>query len=138
MEQHTRFMSRLALAAGLIAVPLASGTALAQTATTHPVTPQAMGRSMPAANVSRTTIAKAGKAMHQVMVINQSYGAKMSAATDPSTKARIVAAAKQKAMAAISAQGLTVSQYNQVLASAQSNPAVRQQLLSTAGATANN
>jgi hypothetical protein len=97
-----------------------------------------MGRSMPAANVSRTTIAKAGKAMHQVMAINQSYGAKMSAATDPSTKAQIVAAAKQKAMAAISAQGLTVSQYNQVLASAQSNPAVRQQLLSTAGATANN
>ncbi len=38
MEQHTRFMSPLALAAGLIAVPLASGTALAPTATTPPQT----------------------------------------------------------------------------------------------------
>jgi hypothetical protein len=34
MEQHTRFMSRLALAAGLIAVPHANGTAQAKTPTT--------------------------------------------------------------------------------------------------------
>jgi parvulin-like peptidyl-prolyl isomerase len=138
MEQHTRFMSRLALAAGLVAIPLASGTALAQTATTHPVTPQAMGRSMPAGNLSHATITKAGKALHEVMAINQSYKAKMSAATAPSTKNQILTAAKQKAMAAISAQGLTVSQYDQVLASAQNNPAVRQQLLSASGANANN
>lgn len=105
---------------------------------TTPEAPGGMGRSMAATNVSHSTIAKAGKAMHNVLAINQSYGKQLSATTDPATKQQIVATAKQKAMIAIKNQGLSVGQYNQVLAAAEQNPALRQQLLSSAGVTAKN
>lgn len=107
-------------------------------ASRNTVGPDATGRALPTMNVSRTTITRAGKAMHNVLAINKTYGAKLNATTDPATKQQIVATAKQKAMVAIKDQGLTIGQYNQVLASAARNPVLRQQLLNTAGFSASN
>ena len=146
MTTHrTRTLPFAALAAGLIATPLLAGTALAQMAA--PPAPQGTGTStmppttnpgMPAQPMSHATIAKAGHALRQVVAINKMYGNKLAKTSDPAAKQQLVAAAKQKAMGAITSHGLTVGQYNQVLASAEQNPAMRQQLLSAAGLPAKN
>ncbi|MHB1302795.1 MAG: DUF4168 domain-containing protein [Acidiphilium sp.] len=154
MEHRTRTLPFAAIAVGLLATPLLAGTALAQMAaqpeTTHgtaagmtpPAATSGAGtaspgmQTMPAEPISHATIQKAGKALHNVLAINQQYGAKLSGTTDSAAKQQLVAAAKQKAMGAIRNQGLSVNQYNEVLASAQQNPTVRQQLLSDAGVKA--
>lgn len=159
MEHRTRTLPFAAIAAGLLATPLLAGTAFAQMAaqpgathgTAAAMTPPAATsgtgtasqgtaspgmQTMPAEPISHATIQKAGKALHNVLAINQQYGAKLSGTTDSAAKQQLVAAAKQKAMGAIRNQGLSVNQYNEVLASAQQNPTVRQQLLSDAGVKA--
>lgn len=98
-----------------------------------PVAPTGSAQAAGIPPVSQATIAKAGQAMRDVVSINRTYAARLSASTDPATKAQIVARAKQKAEAAIAGQGLSVGQYNQVLASARQNPALRQRLLNDAG-----
>ncbi|EGO95746.1 DUF4168 domain-containing protein, partial [Acidiphilium sp. PM] len=86
-----------------------------------------------APSASPQTIARAGKALHQVLEINHSYGAKLAHTTDPAGKQRLIASAKDKATTAITAQGLTVRQYDQVLAEARQNPALRARLFAAAG-----
>ena len=155
MAHRTRTLPFAALAAGLIATPLLAGTALAQMTAPAPASPQgsmtggtgmstgggtgtatmppSTNRMMPAQQMSHATIAKAGHALRRVVAINKMYGDKLAKTTDPAAKQQLVATAKQKAMGAITREGLTVGQYNQVLASAEQNPAMRQQLLSAAG-----
>ncbi|MCU4159598.1 DUF4168 domain-containing protein [Acidiphilium sp. AL] len=138
MAHRTRTLPFAALAAGLIATPMLAGTALAQmTAPAAPQPRQSTGM-MPAHPLSHATIAKAGHALRKVVAINKMYGDKLAKTTDPAAKQQLVATAKQKAMGAITRQGLTVGQYDQVLASAEQNPAMRQQLLSAAGISAKN
>jgi hypothetical protein len=119
MAHRTRILPIAAvLAAGMLAVP-----AFAQTA----------GGTAPAATVPPATMAKAGHALHDVMAINRSYGSKVAQTSDPAGKQRLITEAKQQAEGAIARDGLTIAEYKQVLATAQQNPAVRQQLLSAAG-----
>lgn len=144
MAHRTKISPLVALAAGLIATPLLAGTAMAQMASqtaggpaAAPATSDGMStQAIPVQQISSKTITKAGKALHNVLAINQRYGAKLSKVTNPADKQKLVANAKEKAMGAIAGQGLSVNQYNEVLASAQQNPAVRAQLLSAAGVQA--
>ena len=123
-----------ASAVALIAAAMASAPALAATGSPAAAAPAPTTGSMSAApSASPQTIARAGKALHQVLEINHSYGAKLAHTTDPAGKQRLIASAKDKATAAITSQGLTVRQYDQVLAEARQNPALRARLLAAAG-----
>lgn len=123
-----------ASAVALIAAAMAGAPALAATGSPAAAAPAPTTGSMSAApSASPQTIARAGKALHQVLEINHSYGAKLAHTTDPAGKQRLIAAAKDKASAAITAQGLTVRQYDQVLAEARQNPALRARLFAAAG-----
>ncbi|HEX7388624.1 MAG TPA: DUF4168 domain-containing protein [Acidiphilium sp.] len=131
MTLHSRTLPFAALA-GLIATPFLTGIAMAQTsAASQSAQPPEVAT--PAQPITQGTITKAGHALRQVVAINKSYGNEAAKTSDSAEKQQLVAAAKQKAVGAITSQGLTVGQYNQVLASAQQNPGVRQQLLSAAG-----
>ncbi|BAJ81145.1 MULTISPECIES: DUF4168 domain-containing protein [Acidiphilium] len=123
-----------ASAVALIAAAMASAPALAATGSPAAAAPAPTTGSMSAApSASPQTIARAGKALHQVLEINHSYGAKLAHTTDPAGKQRLIASAKDKATTAITAQGLTVRQYDQVLAEARQNPALRARLFAAAG-----
>ncbi|KDM66673.1 DUF4168 domain-containing protein [Acidiphilium sp. JA12-A1] len=123
-----------ASAVALIAAAMASAPALAATGSPAAAAPAPATGSMSAApSASPQTIARAGKALHQVLEINHSYGAKLAHTTDPAGKQRLIASAKDKATTAITAQGLTVRQYDQVLAEARQNPALRARLFAAAG-----
>ncbi|WP_287835117.1 DUF4168 domain-containing protein [Acidiphilium sp.] len=123
-----------ASAVALIAAAMAGAPALAATGSPAAAAPAPTTGSMSAApSASPQTIARAGKALHQVLEINHSYGAKLAHTTDPAGKQRLIASAKDKATAAITSQGLTVRQYDQVLAEARQNPALRARLFAAAG-----
>ncbi len=123
-----------ASAVALIAAAMAGAPALAATGSPAAAAPAPTTGSMSAApSASPQTVAKAGKALHQVLEINHSYGAKLAHTTDPAGKQRLIASAKDKATTAITAQGLTVRQYDQVLAEARQNPALRARLFAAAG-----
>ena len=123
-----------ASAVALIAAAMASAPALAATGSPAAAAPAPTTGSMSAApSASPQTIARAGKALHQVLEINHSYGAKLAHTTDPAGKQRLIASAKDRATAAITSQGLTVRQYDQVLAEARQNPALRARLFAAAG-----
>ncbi len=123
-----------ASAVALVAAAMASAPALAATGSPAAAAPAPATGSMSAApSASPQTIARAGKALHQVLEINHSYGAKLAHTTDPAGKQRLIASAKDKATTAITAQGLTVRQYDQVLAEARQNPALRARLFAAAG-----
>lgn len=123
-----------ASAVALIAAAMASAPALAATGSPAAASPAPATGSMSAApSASPQTVAKAGKALHQVLEINHSYGSKLAHTTDPAGKQRLIASAKDKATAAITSQGLTVRQYDQVLAEARQNPALRARLFAAAG-----
>ena len=123
-----------ASAVALIAAAMASAPALAATGSPAAAAPAPTTGSMSAApSASPQTIARAGKALHQVLEINHSYGAKLAHTTDPAGKQRLIASAKDKATAAITSQGLTIRQYDQVLAEARQNPALRARLFAAAG-----
>ncbi len=123
-----------ASAVALVAAAMASAPALAATGSPAAAAPAPTTGSMSAApSASPQTIARAGKALHQVLEINHSYGAKLAHTTDPAGKQRLIASAKDKATTAITAQGLTVRQYDQVLAEARQNPALRARLFAAAG-----
>lgn len=125
-----------ASAVALVAAAMASAPALAATgspAAASPAPAPTTGSMSAAPSASPQTIARAGKALHQVLEINHSYGAKLAHTTDPAGKQRLIASAKDKATTAITAQGLTVRQYDQVLAEARQNPALRARLFAAAG-----
>lgn len=120
-------------AVGLLALPLFAGTALAANGA-QTGAPVPANQAMPAPrHVSPVTIDKAGKALRQVLEINRSYGARMSGTTDAARKQQLVAAARDKATAAITREGLSVEQYDAVLAAARRDPAIRAELLGAAG-----
>jgi hypothetical protein len=131
MVRRTRILPVVILAARTFVTP-----ALAQYSTATPNSParqQTPQGNATSSNYSDATIAKAGHALRDVLTINQTYRNKLTSTSDMATRRQIIADAKQQAVAAIGRDGLTVDQYNQILASARDNLAVRQRLLSAAG-----
>lgn len=109
--------TRLLLLAGLIAGATA-GPAFAQSGDTA---------------IPDTEITQAGQTFHDVSKINQEYNAQFSSTADATARQRIVNEDRQKGAEACARHGLTVNEYQRVLAVAQQNPAVRQRLLAAAG-----
>lgn len=125
-----------ALAAGFALAPLAGGVAHAQSAQSQangaPSAGMAMKGTSQSAHIPPQEMTKAGHALKDVLKINHEYGAKLSQAKNKQEKQQIVSTARSKAKQAIQNDGLTIGQYNQVLAEARQNPKVREKLLAAA------
>ena len=119
----------LMLGVALAAFSVAPATSHAQSAT-HP--PQAPATQ--AAKIPDSTITKAGSALHDVSKVQQDYETRMQSAT-PEQKQGLSDQANAEAMQAITARGLSVDQYVDVLKLAQSDPSVKKRLLDAAQKT---
>jgi len=83
-------------------------------------------------NVSAGTITKAGAALRRVTEIKQTYSQRLGGAKTEDEQQTLRKQATEEAVKAISDQGLTVDQYNQVIRQAQANPGLRERLLAAA------
>ena len=83
-------------------------------------------------SVSAGTITKAGAALRRVTEIKQTYSQRLGGAKTEDEQQTLRKQATEEAVKAISDQGLTVDQYNQVIRQAQANPGLRERLLAAA------
>lgn len=131
MALGAKFLPAVVLAASAFALPAFAQTN--GTAPTPPTPPAMSGNSATSPSYSDATMSKAGHALHDVLAINESYRQKLVATNDTNTKRQLASEAQQKATAAVTRDGLSVDQYNQILAQARQDPALRTRLLNAAG-----
>jgi len=118
-----------ALSAGLFLMPganaqMASPQARPQAQSPHAQAPQAQS---PSPTISDEKINAAAAAIGQVTNIQQDYERKISQAP-PSDKQRLTTEANNALQKAVTDQGLSVDEYNSIVRTAQTDPAVRQKL----------
>lgn len=87
----------------------------------------------PGVDLSYATVNKAGAALRQVLQIKQNYSQRMQSANTQGERQQIATQADGEAATAVTRQGLSVDQYNRIIVAAQSNPALKQRVLSAAG-----
>jgi hypothetical protein len=80
------------------------------------------------ANISDQKLDAAAAAIEQVAGLRQGYQERMAAA-GPSEQQRIAVETTAAVRKAVSDQGLSLAEYNQILDTAQKDPAVREQLV---------
>jgi GTP1/Obg family GTP-binding protein len=85
------------------------------------------------ANMSDATVSKVGAALRQVAQIKETYSQRLQSANTPTQKQDISKQASGAAVTAITQQGLTINQYNQVIQAAQNDPVLKQRVLAAAG-----
>ena len=83
-------------------------------------------------NVSDAMVQKVGAALRQTVTIRQKYAERAQSKTSPQDQQTLATAAQTEMVQAISDQGLSLEQYNQVIRMAQADPALKQRLLSVA------
>lgn len=113
-----------------IAALLGAQAAVAETSGTGSKQPMASSGS----SVSDTTIQRAGKALKDVVAIRQRYSRQIQAGNGGDQQ-ELIKRAQAESAQAVKAQGLSVSQYNNVIELARSDPNVKQRLLTAAGAS---
>jgi 3-hydroxyacyl-CoA dehydrogenase len=84
------------------------------------------------ANIPDATVGRVGAALRQVAQIEQTYSQRAQNANTQAEKQDISQQARGAAITAITQQGLTIDQYDQVITAAQSDPALKQRLLAAA------
>jgi hypothetical protein len=95
-------------------------------------TPQTPGATIQQGDLSDAMVQKVGTALRQTVTIRQKY-AERAQSTKSSEEQQVLATQAQSEMVqAISDQGLSVEQYNQVIQMAQADPTLKQRLLSAA------
>src|SRR5262249_16403627 len=91
------------------------------------------GAALPgASSVSDATVKKAGAALRKVTEIQQDFTQRLQTADTPDKKQQLSEQAETTAIQAIGDQGLTGDQDKQVLTLAQSDPNLKQRLISAA------
>jgi hypothetical protein len=83
------------------------------------------------APISDGTIGKAGAALRDVVNLQQKYQGRIESAT-PEQKQSLSQEANAEAVQAIQAHGLSVQEYSKVIRTAQTDPQVKQRLLTAA------
>ena len=111
------------------AMLLGAPAAIAQTSTS----PAQVTPTKPGTSVSDATIQQAGKAMRDVVSIRRRYAQQMQSAGNSADKQQLAMRAQNESAKAVTAQGLSVSQYNNVIEQARSDPSVKERLLNAAG-----
>jgi hypothetical protein len=121
---------RAALMAALM-VTCAVTPSIAQQSGVIPTPPQAPGTATQQGQVSDVMVHKVGMALRQNATISQKYTERMQSQSAPEQQ-QLTQQAQAEMMQAISDQGLSVEQYNQVIQMAQADPSLKQRLLSVA------
>ncbi|HET8997543.1 MAG TPA: DUF4168 domain-containing protein [Acetobacteraceae bacterium] len=85
--------------------------------------------------VSDDMVAKVGAAVGQVAMIRQEYTERVQSAGDDGERDRLAEKAQQAAVKAISDQGISVSDYNEVVSAAENNPELEDRLIMAARAS---
>lgn len=80
-------------------------------------------------------VAKVGAAVGQVAMIRQEYTERVQTAGDDGERDRLAEKAQQAAVKAISEQGISVSDYNEVVSAAENNPELEDRLIMAARAS---
>ncbi len=118
------------LAAAFVAA--AAMPALAQQGGTDVASPQKPGATIPQADLSDATVQKVGAVLRQTVTIRQKYAERAQSAKSQQDEQTLATQAQTEMVQAVSDQGLTVQQYNQVIQMAQADPSLKQRLLSAA------
>jgi len=84
------------------------------------------------ADISDEMVSKVGTAAVRVVEIRQSFTPRIDAARTQAEREGLEAQATTELVEAISEQGLSVDEYNEVVAAAQSDPELEERLLSAA------
>jgi Domain of unknown function (DUF4168) len=120
--------------AALVAVLMATCAvtpSIAQQTGVAPTPPPAPGAVTQQGQVSDVMVRKVGMALRQTATIRQKYAERMHSQTAPEQQ-QLTQQAQSEMMKAISDQGLSVQQYNQVIQMAQADPSLKQRLISVA------
>lgn len=86
------------------------------------------------ADISDDTVTKVGSAAVRVVEIRQTYTPRIVAAQSQAEREDLEQEATEALVEAISDQGLSVDEYNEVVAAAQADPDLEQRLLTAASA----
>jgi hypothetical protein len=92
-------------------------------------TPSTPGAATQQGALSDALVHKVGAALRQTASIRQKYSTGAEAANTSDQKQTVSSQAETEMLQAISDQGLSVQQYNQVIQMAQADPTLRQRLL---------
>jgi hypothetical protein len=82
--------------------------------------------------ITDETVAKVGRAVGQIALIREAYREGLSELDSEDDKQELAERAEAAAVHAISEQGLTVTEYNRVVASADDDPDLEERLVAAA------
>jgi len=121
------------LAAAFVATAAMPGLAQQRApGTAAPPTPGAPGAAIQQSDLSDAMVHKVGAALRQTVTIRQKYAEQAQTTKSEQQQEALTAQAQTEMLQAISDQGLSVQQYNQVIQMAQADPNLKQRLLSAA------
>jgi hypothetical protein len=95
-------------------------------------TPPTPGATIQQGDLSDAMVQKVGTALRQTVTIRQKYAERAQATKSSDEQQALASQAQTEMVQAISDQGLTVQQYNQVIQMAQADPTLKQRVLSAA------
>ena len=84
------------------------------------------------AQVPDETVAKVGRAVGQIVMIREAYREGLTELDSDEEKQELAQRAETAAVQAISAEGLSVAEYNEVVSSADSDPELERRVLAAA------
>jgi hypothetical protein len=118
-------------------VVLSAGWLIAQPAVAQnqPATPGVPDAAAPDASVSDQKLDQTAAAIQNVKKVKDNYGQKLSAAS-PDEKDKIMSDARVALEKAVTDQGLSVEEYDSIIAVAQNHPNVRERLVQRLGGAA--
>jgi hypothetical protein len=120
-------MAAVAASALMAAVPAVAQQTSGNTAVQQ--TPDTAAQGSP---VSDVMVHRVGKAIRNVSMIRQQYTQRAQASKSPQAQQELNSEAQRDMAKAVSDQGLTLQQYDQVIHMAQADQTLRQRLLSVA------
>jgi hypothetical protein len=88
------------------------------------------GEAAPA--ISDDTVTKVGRAVGQIALIREAYREGLTELDNDAEKQELAERAEAAAVQAIGAQGLSITEYNQVVTTADGDPALEERLLAAA------
>ena len=81
------------------------------------------------ADVSDQTVSQVGKAVAQIMKLRQSLEEDMSTARSDEERQSLAAEVESAAVRAVDEQGLSITEYNEVMTAAQNDPELEERVL---------
>ncbi len=120
------------LRAAVVAAAIAAAVAVPALAQQNGSDAQTPGATIQQGDLSDAMVQKVGTVLRQTVTIRQKYAERAQATKSSQEQQALATEAQTEMVQAISDQGLTVQQYNQVIQMAQADPTLKQRLLAAA------